>query len=1247
MNTLKQWLLHPRFWASLGVLALSALLWWAGPLMGFGEARPLEPAWVRLIGVVLLLGGLALSWAYKTRKRHRANAELVRALSQSAVAAQREVEAITQRFDQAMTILSQTPSGQQRSRFARGQMLYELPWYVFVGAPGSGKTTALLNAGLTFPLAEKMGAGGIQGVGGTRHCDWWFTDEAVLIDTAGRYTTQDSDRVVDARAWAGFLALLRKSRPRRPINGVLLTVNIQDLLQQNPVQRKEHASRLRARLQELSEQLGVRAPVYVLVTKVDLIAGFQETFEALGQEQRRQVWGFSLAYGQQTDDPLASFGSEFAALEKRIRDRVLDVMDAQSDVLRRAAVFSFPQQFAGIKGLLGGFLESVFSAGGSLEDKPLLRGVYFTSGTQEGTPIDRVLGALARTFGLDRRMAAGLNQGRGKSFFLQRLLREVVFAEQGLVSHNPLLEARRKRQRFMGLGAVALAGSAVLAGWFVSYSRNTAYVGEVEARLHDLQRAVEVIPPANTADVTPLPVVLSAVQSAAQSEAFALEKPSFSMTLGLFQGDKLQAGADLGYERLLQHSLWPRILKRCEERLRSVSRDNLEQAYETLKAYVMLNNTEHFDADALKAFITVDWDASLDRSLKPEDRSALNAHLDALLKRGVAPQTSAVMDASLVANVRDMLVAFPLEYRVFSRLKRAQIGADLPAFTVAGAAGPSALQVLERASGEPLTQGIPGLFTKAGYQSAFQPAVEKATRQLADEEPWVLGIKAVPVVSVAGNVSATRAALSLINPMSANPEFLSRLPGRSQNDLTPSGGLARSDGLGGEITQRVRRLYLEEYIKVWDRYLADVRIAKLDGQADRTLSVARTLSAVDSPLVGFLRGVARETSLVPPPEASSATSANTVIGSATARLDEKAAQAKRELSAVMGTLQTPTSSSSGTTPIEQMVDDHFAHIQRLFKGQPAPIQDTLKLFEELYVHLAAVDSAQKSKSAPPPAAGAQRVVASAAQQPEPVRGVLEKLAGAAAVSGRSAEREVMSSELKPISDLCRRSITGRYPFTASSKADVLPDDFAQLFGQGGALDEFFRSKLANLVDTSTTPWSFKPTGDGTRLVNPAALADFQRAARIREVFFRSGGKQAGFKVDIRAVEISASLAEVNVDVDGQVFKFTPGNTAPITIQWPSARVASQIKLDAGLPVVGSASAASTPGAKTAAQTFSGPWALFRLFDRFDVQPTAQPERFFVSLGLDGKPVRLEVTASSVFNPFRLREMQQFRCPGAL
>ena len=53
-----------------------------------------------------------------------------------------------------------------------------------------------------------MGKAAVRGVGGTRNCDWWFTDEAVFLDTAGRYTTQDSDAASDSEGWKEFLALL-------------------------------------------------------------------------------------------------------------------------------------------------------------------------------------------------------------------------------------------------------------------------------------------------------------------------------------------------------------------------------------------------------------------------------------------------------------------------------------------------------------------------------------------------------------------------------------------------------------------------------------------------------------------------------------------------------------------------------------------------------------------------------------------------------------------------------------------------------------------------------------------------------------------------------------------------------------------------------------------------------------------------------------------------------------------------------
>ena len=246
---------------------------------------------------------------------------------------------LARRFDEAVQRLK---ASRGKSLFGGGQYLYELPWYAFVGAPGSGKTTALMNAGLQFLLGD-AGKSAVQGVGGTRNCDWWFTQDAVLIDTAGRYATQESDREVDASAWDNFLALLKKTRPRQPLNGVLLTVNVQDMLQQGATERQEHAAKLRARLQELQTKLGVRAPVYVLVTKADLIGGFNETFEALGKEERDQVWGFTFAPDGAADDPLRDFAALYQGLQKRLVEQLRDRSEAERYVAQRAAIFAFPQ----------------------------------------------------------------------------------------------------------------------------------------------------------------------------------------------------------------------------------------------------------------------------------------------------------------------------------------------------------------------------------------------------------------------------------------------------------------------------------------------------------------------------------------------------------------------------------------------------------------------------------------------------------------------------------------------------------------------------------------------------------------------------------------------------------------------------------------------------------------------------------------------------------------------------------------
>ena len=165
----------------IGTALLAGLAWFFAPLLpAFEDSLP------RLAIIVALLLAWGGANALLDIRRRRRDAALTRGIAASSQEETEEAQALQARLTAALDLL-------KKSLRSRGY-LYEQPWYAIIGPPGAGKTTALLNAGLRFPLAEQMGQGAVAGVGGTRLCDWWFTEDAVLIDTAGRYTTQDFER---------------------------------------------------------------------------------------------------------------------------------------------------------------------------------------------------------------------------------------------------------------------------------------------------------------------------------------------------------------------------------------------------------------------------------------------------------------------------------------------------------------------------------------------------------------------------------------------------------------------------------------------------------------------------------------------------------------------------------------------------------------------------------------------------------------------------------------------------------------------------------------------------------------------------------------------------------------------------------------------------------------------------------------------------------------------------------------------
>ena len=246
---------------------------------------------------------------------------------------------------------------------------------------------------------------------------------------------------------------------------MLVAISLSDLSALSEDERLDHARAIRRRVRELQDELGVRMPVYVLFTKADLIAGFVEFFEQHErEEEREQVWGvtFPLDEGRDEAGAVAAFSNGFDALLGRLNERMLERVQQEPDLARRRLIYGFPQQLASLRNVTVEFLTECFRPS-RLESRALLRGVYFTSGTQRGAPIDRLIGTIASEFGLPRQTVASFN-GSGRSYFLSRLVREVVFGEAALVGLDAKVERRARWIRcaaYAGCGfvMVLLCGS--------------------------------------------------------------------------------------------------------------------------------------------------------------------------------------------------------------------------------------------------------------------------------------------------------------------------------------------------------------------------------------------------------------------------------------------------------------------------------------------------------------------------------------------------------------------------------------------------------------------------------------------------------------------------------------------------------------------------------------------------------------------------------------------------------------------
>jgi type VI secretion system protein ImpL len=1152
MARLWQFFTDRRVLAAIGIGALAACV-----LLG-AASFDVALIWVALFGLVLL-GAAGIAWLVRAWLRKRAAHRLGDAIlagaepDGKAQAARNDAAILRKGMLEAINTIKTSKLGLTRGSAA----LYELPWYMIIGNPAAGKSSAIKHSGLTFPIP---GNKAVQGVGGTRNCDWFFTTDGILLDTAGRYSVFDGDRA----EWFSFLDLLRKHRSRAPINGILIAVSVAELAGGSPDASIELAKSLRTRVQELTERLGVHAPVYVIFTKADLIAGFGDFFHDCERTERERVWGATLRYNRRStpQDVLAFFDQHFDELYDGLKEMSLASMAGNRSAALRPGVFTFPLEFAALKPQLRGFLATLFEEN-TWQFKPVFRGFYFTSALQEGSVETLSARRVAGRFDLQLRPLGDETEAdddvpgaEQSGYFLLQLFRKVIFADRDLVRrYTSPGAARMKIGAFFA--ATVLLGCA-LGGWSWSYMGNRQLVANVKADLDKVMKLQD-----GRSDLQARLEGLDILQDRIeQLEKYREDRP-WALAFGLYQGDALErklrdeyfagvrevmvqpvAGA---LESLLAEmnanaaQLDPTVratpVAKPGQPYQDVSATNVGDAYNALKTYLMLADKTHAEPGHLNDQLTRFWRGWLEanRGAMPREqmiRSAerqltfVLAHIDDQAWPQITPKLSLLDTAR--ENLRRVVRGTPARERVYADI-RTRASTRFPGVTVARIVGEQdqALVVGSYAVG--------GAYTREAWEKFVQGAIREASTHELQSSDWVL--KSV-----------------------------------AKDDLT-------LEGSPEQIQKALVDMYKTDYAREWSKFVQGVTIADLSGFDASVQAMNRLGDPLTSPLAKVLKAVHEQTAWDDPAQAriDSVKIKRGVAGWFREVVLRQAPGDARQVADAMGPL--PVGGVQAAGPVGR----EFAGVARLVgvkekdaslmtgyldalsklrsrlnqlknQGDPGPgakqlMQQTLEgNGSELADALKYVDE--------------QMLAGMTDTQKQMLRPLLVRpLVQTFAMIVLPSESEINKTWQAQVVEPFQKTLAAKYPFAPSAQIQATPAEIGQVFGPDGVVAKFVGTTMGPLVVRRGDVLTSRTWADIGITLAPQVVSGFPGwvAPLSANGVAAGGGPQAVFQL----LPLTApGVTEYTIDIDGQQLRYRNTPPAWVNMVHPGPQGSSGARISA-------------------------------------------------------------------------------------
>lgn len=1152
MNSIWNFLTQSRNLAIIGLILIAGFIF-----LGASTFK-IALFWAFLV-LLLILSVVIAVWWVKRRRARQASDQIGEMLDQQAakVASETpankraEVEALRERLSYAIKTIKQSKLGQ----VSGGTALYELPWYIVIGNPAAGKSSAVVNSGLQFPFADKGTSNIIQGIGGTRNCDWFFTTEGILLDTAGRYSVHEEDR----EEWLGFLGLLKKYRPKAPINGIIIAASVAEVGGNRPEYAINLAKNLRQRVQELTEKLEVFAPVYIVFTKADLIAGFSEFFQDNERAGRDRVWGATLPF--QTDgkiDVLSQFDQRFDELYEGLKEMSVAQLALARGENTPPGLLAFPMEFASIKPGLRAFIATLFEDN-PFQFKPVFRGFYLTSALQEGGALGSSGERIVQRFGLtlETKPQTKAHVFSRHGFFLRDLFSKVVFADKDLV--RQYASRSKLRWRIGAFSATVVLFGAILAGWTWSYIANRQLVSNVGA---DLQKIIKL--QENRIDLQSRFEAMEILQDRIEQLSRYREDRPWSLSLGLYQGKTLENKLRDEYYAGLREVMLRPVAQSIEAFLAEVnansqqlqalnkpvdnsiqasesnqaispykqaSTSNVEDAYNALKTYLMLGDKERVEAAHLADQIARFWRDWLEANRGIMSREQMIRSAERMISfylLRINDEDWPLTETKLTTidqtreNLRTVVRGMPARDRVYADIK-ARASTRFAPVSVARLIGEQSTSLVAG------SYAISGAFTKEAWEGYVEKAIKEAANSESQSTDWVLKTAA-------------------------------------RDDLT-------LEGSPEQIQKVLTQLYKEEYTKEWQRFMQGITITDFQSFDQAVTHMNRLGDPQVSPINKLITGLYDQTAWDNPSLVNAGLQSvqrgfvewfrQTILRQSPSGVNVNVKMSSQGMQIPMGPIGKEFAAVAKLMVAKDQdrslmrgYMDHLSKIRTRFnqlktQGDPGPgarqlmIQTLEGSGSELADALRFVDE--------------QMLVGMTDIQKQTLRPLLVRpLMQAYSVVVGPAESELNKIWNAQVFEPFQRGLATKYPFTADSRVEASAAEIAQIFGPEGAISKFTNNTLGPLVVRRGDVFSTRTWAD----IGVQLLPEFSSQAGRWMAGGAAGNTGSGASTDpgsggqtvFQIQPLPApGMTEYSIEIDGQLLRYRNTPSQWTNFVWPNSQ----------------------------------------------------------------------------------------------